>query len=268
MDDDALDIILKRAEDGEKRPLPINEACRPVLKAMADGDGRFLLNMVEELYHLPPDIFLEVTDLASVINHRAPLFDKNRDQHYNLISALHKSLRGSDVDAALYWLARMLIGGEDKAYLLRRLTRFASEDIGLADPTALSHSLTCWDAYNRLGSPEGDLAIAQCVIYLATAPKSNAGHKALTLATNRAQRTGSLMPPTHLLNAPTDLMADLGYGADYNYDHDTKNSFSGQSYFPEEMQRERFYQPNERGFEREILKRILYWDKLRENIKG
>jgi putative ATPase len=268
MDDDALDIILKRAEDGEKRPLPINEACRPVLKAMADGDGRFLLNMVEELYHLPPDIFLEVTDLASVINHRAPLFDKNRDQHYNLISALHKSLRGSDVDAALYWLARMLIGGEDKAYLLRRLTRFASEDIGLADPTALSHSLACWDTYNRLGSPEGDLAIAQCVIYLATAPKSNAGHKALTLATNRAQRTGSLMPPTHLLNAPTDLMADLGYGADYNYDHDTKNSFSGQSYFPEEMQRERFYQPNERGFEREILKRILYWDKLRENIKG
>jgi putative ATPase len=267
MDDNALEIILKRAEDGEKRPLPINEACRPILKAMADGDGRFLLNMVEELFCLPPDVLLDVTDLAGAINNRAPIFDKNGDQHYNLISALHKSLRGSDVDAALYWLARMLIGGEDKAYLLRRLTRFASEDIGLADPTALSHSLACWDAYNRLGSPEGDLSIAQCVIYLATAPKSNAGHKALTSATNRAQRTGSLKPPNHILNAPTALMKDLGYGAGYNYDHNTKDSFSGQSYFPKELKRERFYQPNERGFEREILKRISYWDKLRENIK-
>jgi putative ATPase len=267
MDDNALEIILKRAEDGEKRPLPINEACRPILKAMADGDGRFLLNMVEELFCLPPDVLLDVTDLAGAINNRAPIFDKNGDQHYNLISALHKSLRGSDVDAALYWLARMLIGGEDKAYLLRRLTRFASEDIGLADPTALSHSLACWDAYNRLGSPEGDLSIAQCVIYLATAPKSNAGPKALTSATNRAQRTGSLKPPNHILNAPTALMKDLGYGAGYNYDHNTKDSFSGQSYFPKELKRERFYQPNERGFEREILKRISYWDKLRENIK-
>jgi putative ATPase len=230
---------------------------------MADGDGRYLLNMAEELFRLPPDIILDPVALTKAVQKRAPLYDKAQEGHYNLISALHKSLRGSDTDAALYWLARMLAGGEDPQYIARRLLRVAVEDIGLADPQALVQALSAWDAYDRLGSPEGELAIAQCVIYLGTAPKSNAAYEALSGANEAARNTGSLMPPKHILNAPTRLMKDLGYGKGYNYDHNTEEGFSGQNYFPDGMARQRFYNPVERGFERDILKRIEYWDRLR-----
>jgi putative ATPase len=231
---------------------------------MADGDGRFLLNLVEEIARLHPEDLLGPNDLAQLVQRRAPLYDKAQEGHYNLISALHKSLRGSDTDAALYWLARMLAGGEDPIYILRRLTRAAVEDIGLADPQAMVQALAAWDTYNRLGSPEGELAIAQCVIYLATAPKSNAACRAFGEARQMARETGSLMPPMHILNAPTRLMRDLGYGAGYVYDHTTEEGFSGQNYFPDGVPRRNFYQPGERGFEREIRKRLSYWDKLRQ----
>jgi putative ATPase len=255
--------LLKRAEELMGFALPLTAEARTALIAMADGDGRYLLNMAEELFRLPPDIILDPAALTKAVQKRAPLYDKAQEGHYNLISALHKSLRGSDTDAALYWLARMLAGGEDPKYIARRLLRFAVEDIGLADPQALVQALSAWDAYDRLGSPEGELAIAQCVIYLGTAPKSNAAYEALSGANAAARSTGSLMPPKHILNAPTRLMKDLGYGKGYNYDHDTAEGFSGQNYFPDGMPRERFYQPVERGFEREILKRIEYWDRLR-----
>ncbi|MBH69308.1 MAG: AAA family ATPase [Rhodospirillaceae bacterium] len=268
IDDAALDILITRAEIIFKKKFPLQPDARESLKAMAEGDGRFLLNMVEEISNLPSNPLLDRSALAKIIQRRSPLYDKNREQHFNLISALHKSLRGSDVDAALYWLARMLLGGEDKAFILRRLTRFASEDIGLADPNALSHSLACWDAYNRIGSPEGDLIIAQCVIYLATAPKSNASYLAFNLAAGSASKTASLSPPNHILNAPTELMKKLGYSADYVYDHETEENFSGQNYFPNEMTRSSFYQPKERGFEREIVKRLSYWKKLRQAKKA
>ena len=202
------------------------------------------------------------------VQRRAPLYDKSQEGHYNLISALHKSLRGSDTDAALYWLARMLAGGEDPRYIARRLVRFAVEDVGLADPDALPQALAGWEAYERLGSPEGELAIAQTVIYLGTAAKSNAGYRAHGRAMKAAKETGSLMPPKHILNAPTRLMKDLGYSEGYVYDHDTEEAFSGQNYFPEEMPRQRFYAPRERGFEREVLKRLAYWQKLREEAAG
>jgi putative ATPase len=263
IDDAALDVLLDRAEAMEGRALPLNEEGRAAVKAMADGDGRFLLNLVEELFQLPAEPKLDASGVAATVQRRAPVYDKNKEEHYNLISALHKSLRGSDVDAALYWLARMMVGGEDPAYILRRLTRFASEDIGMADPQALPHALACWDAYDRIGSPEGDLNIAQCVVYLATAPKSNAAYKAFGAAGRAARETGSLMPPAHILNAPTRMMKDLGYGAGYAYDHDAKDGFSGQNYFPDGMARQRFYNPAERGFEREVTKRLAYWDKLR-----
>jgi putative ATPase len=201
--------------------------------------------------------------LAQLVQRRAPLYDKQQEGHYNLISALHKSLRGSDTDAALYWLARMLAGGEDPIYVLRRLARAAVEDIGLADPQAVVQALAAWDAYDRLGSPEGELAIAQLVIYLATAPKSNAVYSAFGQATGMARETGSLMPPMHILNAPTRLMRDLGYGKGYVYDHGTEEAFSGQNYFPDGVARREFYHPTERGFEREVKKRLEYWDKLR-----
>jgi putative ATPase len=258
-----LETLLKRAEELMGFSLPLNAEARTTLIAMADGDGRYLLNMAEELFRLPPDIILDPTALTKAVQKRAPLYDKAQEGHYNLISALHKSLRGSDTDAALYWLARMLVGGEDPKYIARRLLRFAVEDVGLADPQALVQALSAWDAYDRLGSPEGELAIAQCVIYLGTAPKSNAAYEALSGANEAARKTGSLMPPKHILNAPTRLMKDLGYGKGYNYDHATAEGFSGQNYFPDGMARERFYQPVERGFEREILKRIEYWDRLR-----
>ncbi len=258
-----LETLLKRAEELMGFSLPLNAEARIALIAMADGDGRYLLNMAEELFRLPPDIILDPAALTKAVQKRAPLYDKAQEGHYNLISALHKSLRGSDTDAALYWLARMLVGGEDPKYIARRLLRFAVEDVGLADPQALVQALSAWDAYDRLGSPEGELAIAQCVIYLGTAPKSNAAYEAMSGANEAARKTGSLTPPKHILNAPTRLMKDLGYGKGYNYDHNTAEGFSGQNYFPEGMARERFYQPVERGFEREILKRIEYWDRLR-----
>jgi putative ATPase len=231
---------------------------------MADGDGRYLLNLVEEIVSLSADDILDVADLTKAIQKRAPLYDKSQEAHYNLISALHKSLRGSDADAALYWLARMLAGGEDPRYIARRLTRFAVEDIGLADPDALPQSLAAWEAYERIGSPEGELAIAQCVLYLATAPKSNAVYRAFSRAKKSAFETGSLAPPKHILNAPTSLMKDLGYGDGYQYDHNTDEGFSGQDYFPEEMARANFYRPADRGFERDVKNRLDYWQKLRE----
>jgi putative ATPase len=268
LDDEALETLLQRAERAEGQPLPLDPDARAALRAMADGDGRYVLNLAEELFALPPrkdgkPQRLDTAALAAAVQKRAPLYDKAQEGHYNLISALHKSLRGSDADAALYWLARMLAGGEDPLYIARRLVRFATEDVGLADPDALVQALAAWDTYQRLGSPEGELALAQCVIYLATAPKSNAAYKALGEATAAAWKTGSLMPPMHILNAPTRLMKDLGYGKGYAYDHDTDEGFSGQDYFPEEMRRPTFYRPLERGFEREIRKRLEYWRKLR-----
>lgn len=263
LDDQALDELLMRAEKEEDRALPLTEDGRATLRAMADGDGRFLLNLAEELFLLGDIEWLDGPGVAKTVQRRAPVYDKNKEEHYNLISALHKSLRGSDTDAALYWLARMLLGGEDPAYILRRLTRFAVEDIGLADPNAVSQAILCWQTYDRLGSPEGDLALSQLVIYLATAPKSNAAYKAHKGAARAARDTGSLAPPKHILNAPTGLMEDLGYGAGYAYDHDAPDGFSGQNYFPEGLRRQSFYQPVERGFERDIRKRLNYWEGLR-----
>ncbi|AIB12071.1 ATPase AAA [Azospirillum argentinense] len=267
LDDAALEKLLSRAEAEMGRPLPLTPDARSALKAMADGDGRFCLNLCEELFALPvPEdgALLDNNALATAIQRRAPLYDKAQEGHYNLISALHKSLRGSDTDAALYWYARMLEGGEDPRYIARRLTRFAVEDIGMADPNALAQATAAWEAYERLGSPEGELAIAQLVIYLGTAPKSNAGYTAYKSAVRAAKETGSLMPPKHILNAPTKLMKQIGYGKGYEYDHDTADGFSGQNYFPEGMARRAFYQPVERGFEREIKKRQDYWARLRE----
>jgi putative ATPase len=265
LDDVALEHLLIRAEAEIGLALPVHPEARATLKAMADGDGRYLLNMAEQLAALPPDAEpLSVAGLSDLLARRAALYDKDREEHYNLISALHKSLRGSDPDAALYWYGRMLAGGEDPRYIIRRLTRFAVEDIGLADPAALTQALAAWEAYERLGSPEGELAIAQAVLYLGTAPKSNAAYVAYQAAGKSARATGSLMPPTHILNAPTNLMKQLGYGAGYAYDHDAADGFSGQNYFPDGMAREAFYRPAERGFEREIAKRLAYWSRLRE----
>jgi putative ATPase len=264
LDDNDLETLLRRAEQHLGHDLPLSEDGRAALRAMADGDGRFLFNLVEEIARLPAHSPLGPQELARVVQHRAPLYDKAQEGHYNLISALHKSLRGSDTDAALYWLARMLAGGEDPIYILRRLTRAAVEDIGLADPQAVVQALAAWDTYDRLGSPEGELAIAQCVIYLATAPKSNAAYHAFGEASRMARETGSLMPPMHILNAPTRLMRDLGYGKGYVYDHAAEEGFSGQNYFPDGIARRSFYQPGDRGFEREIKKRLDYWDKLRQ----
>jgi putative ATPase len=262
--DDDLETLLRRAEEQLGQPLPLAGEARTALRAMADGDGRFLFNLVEEIARQPAGNLLESSELAQLVQKRVPLYDKAQEGHYNLISALHKSLRGSDTDAALYWLARMLAGGEDPIYILRRLTRAAVEDIGLADPQAIVQALAAWDTYDRLGSPEGELAIAQCVIYLATAPKSNAAYRAFGEAQQMARETGSVMPPMHILNAPTRLMRQLGYGKGYVYDHATEEGFSGQNYFPERVARRNFYRPGERGFERDIKKRLDYWDKLRQ----
>ena len=265
----ALQALLLRVEAHAGHPLPLGAEAREALVAMADGDGRYLLNMASALLRAPQDHMIGADTLADIVAGRAPAFDRDGDQHYNLMSALHKTLRGSDADAALYWLARMFSGGEDPHYILRRLTRFASEDIGLAEPEALPRALAAWQAYERLGSPEGDLAIASLVIYLATAPKSNAAYVALKAANRAASETGSLMPPAHILNAPTRLMKDLGYGRDYAYDHDDPDGFSGQDGFPDGMDRQRFYRPVERGYEREVAKRLAYWDKLRaDKAKG
>lgn len=268
LDDKALEELLARAEAIEGRGLPLESDARQAIKAMADGDGRYLLNLAEELFALDPEADLDTARLVETVQKRAPLYDKGQEGHYNLISALHKSLRGSDVDAALYWLARMLAGGEDPRFIARRLARAAVEDIGLADPQALPQALAAWDAYERIGSPEGELALAQCTIYLASAPKSNAAYNAYGAAMSAAKDTGSLMPPKHILNAPTGLMKDLGYGAGYAYDHNAEDSFSGQNYFPEDIERQKFYEPVERGFEREIAKRLDYWAKLRAERGG
>jgi putative ATPase len=263
LDEPALEELLARAETLEGRRLPVDEQARQALKAMADGDGRYLLNLAEELFALRLDDDLDTARLIETVQKRAPLYDKSQEGHYNLISALHKSLRGSDVDAALYWLARMLAGGEDPRFVARRLARAAIEDIGLADPQALPHALAAWEAYERIGTPEGELALAQCVIYLASAPKSNASYKAYGAAMRMARDSGSLAPPKHILNAPTELMKDMGYGDGYAYDHDAEDGFSGQDYFPEGIERPQLYTPVERGFEREIGKRLDYWKKLR-----
>lgn len=261
--DAALDELIIRAEADVGKRLPLTADARASLKAMADGDGRFLLNCVENLFETAGDDEIDAALLTKLLQKRVPVYDKDRDGHYNLISALHKSLRGSDPDAALYWTARMLTAGEEPLYVIRRLVRFACEDIGLADPEAIHQALAAKDVYEFLGSPEGELQIAQAVLYLATAPKSNAAYRANKAARRAATSTGSLMPPPHILNAPTKLMQDIGYGKGYAYDHDTEAGVSGQNYFPEEMARQQFYEPVERGFEREVQKRLAYFNKIR-----
>jgi putative ATPase len=262
LDDAAIDVILTRAETEAGHELPLDPAARSALKAMADGDGRYALTMAEQI--LTQDHVLDTNELSALVNRRAPLYDKGDDGHYNLISALHKSVRGSDADAALYWFCRMLDGGEDPRFIARRMARMAVEDIGLADPQAMTITLSAWDMYERLGSPEGELALAEALVYLATAPKSNGVYAAYNTAKIVAKQTGSLMPPAHILNAPTAMMKNLGYGKGYAYDHDAPEGFSGQNYFPETMKREQFYTPVERGFEREIKKRLDYWAGLRQ----
>jgi len=263
LDGDALGRLIDRAEEEEERPVPLDGDARAALVAMADGDGRYLLNMVEALYNTGLSKPMSPEELTTVVQRRLPVYDKGQESHYNLISALHKSLRGSDCDAALYWFARMLAGGEDPLYIARRLVRFAYEDIGLADPNAAVQALAGWDTFERLGSPEGELALAQVVIYLATAPKSNAAYAAYKKGLKTAKETGSLPPPKHILNAPTRLMKEIGYGDGYAYDHDQPDAFSGQNYFPDSMARQELYQPVERGFERDIRKRLDYWARLR-----
>lgn len=270
LDEAALATLLTRAETELGRSLPVDPSARELLLTLADGDGRYLLNLVEQLFISVTDVETRALDapaLLRLVQRRAPAHDKDREGHYNLISALHKSLRGSDADAALYWLARMIAGGDDPLYIARRLIRFASEDIALADPQALQQALAARETYHQLGSPEGELALAQAVIYLATAPKSNAAYRAWKNAQRGAKEHGSLMPPAHILNAPTRLMKNLGYGQGYAYDHDTTEGFSGQNYFPDGLQRQRYYQPVERGFEREIGKRLAYWNRLRSRAK-
>lgn len=261
---DDFEVLLQRAEKEVGRKLPLDEEAREIMKATADGDGRYILNLAESVFNYAKEGEIFNKDsIINIIRSRAPVYDKGRDGHYNLISAVHKSLRGSDVDAALYWTARMLVSGEDAKYILRRLTRFAVEDVSLADPNAVTQAVACWQTYERLGSPEGDLAIMQLVAYLATAPKSAGVYKAMHKAFELAKQTGSLMPPKHILNAPTKLMKQLGYHEGYVYDQDLEDGFSGQNYFPDGMKRVKLYYPVERGFEREIKKRIEYFDKLR-----
>ncbi|SDN76290.1 Recombination protein MgsA [Actinomyces ruminicola] len=295
LDDAALAELLSRAEALLGRRLPLTDGARRALLAMADGDGRYLLGMVEQVIGYADSqekagaagkdavapagssagaglTELDEQALTAVVASRAPLYDKSSEEHYNLISALHKSMRGSDPDAALYWLARMLAGGEDPLYIARRLVRFASEDVGMADPGALQMTLAAWDTYERLGSPEGELAIAQAVVYLATAPKSISVYRALGRATKLARQTGSLMPPAHILNAPTRLMKELGYGEGYQYDPDTPEGFSGADYMPEGLppreQRERLYEPTDHGHERRIRERLAYWEGLRAKLRA
>ncbi len=258
-----LELLAQRAEKDIGAKLPLKAEAREQLLEMADGDGRALLNLIEQISAWKVDKPLDAPALGQRLMKRATNYDKSGDQHYNLISALHKSVRGSDPDASLYWLARMLAGGEDPRYLARRITRMAVEDIGLADTHATALCLQAWETYERLGSPEGELALAEAVVYLALAPKSNAVYAAWKAALAEAKRTGSEPPPKHILNAPTKLMKDEGYGADYAYDHDAEDGFSGQNYFPEGIKRPVLYQPLERGFERELKKRIDYFAKLR-----
>jgi len=263
LDDAALETLLQRVEEHYGEKLKLTDDARETIRAMADGDGRYLLNLAEEVAALKIVKPLDPAALVAAVQKRAPLYDKSREEHYNLISALHKSIRGSDPDAALYWLARMLAGGEQPLYILRRLVRASVEDIGLADPQALVQAIAAKDMYDFLGSPEGEIAVVQCVLYLASAPKSNAVYMAHGAAMRAAAEHGSLMPPANILNAPTKLMKNLGYGKGYEYDHEAEDSFSGANYFPDGMARQHLYQPKETGFEREIQKRLDYWAKLR-----
>jgi putative ATPase len=266
LDADAIEKLLARAETIEGKPIPLDADARQALIRMADGDGRAALTLAEEVWRAArPGEAFDAAELQKVVQRRAPIYDKAQGGHYNLISALHKSVRGSDPDAALYYLCRMLDAGEDPLYIARRVVRMAVEDIGLADPQALVLANAAKDAYDFLGSPEGELAIAQAVIYVATAPKSNAAYTAYGAAMRSARQAGSLLPPKHILNAPTKLMQAQGYGRGYDYDHDAPDAFSGQDYFPEGLGRQTFYDPPERGFEREIRKRLDYWAKLRKD---
>jgi putative ATPase len=265
LDAAAMAGLLKRAEAAEERPLPVTDEAREQLFAMADGDGRYFLNLVEDLFAIveADAAPLGPAELAETIQRRVPVYDKSADGHYNLISALHKSVRGSDPDAALYWLARMLVAGEDPLFIARRLVRMANEDIGLADPQAIVQAIAAKDTYDFLGSPEGELALAQACVYLATAPKSVGVYTAWKAAMRAAKETGSVMPPKIILNAPTKMMKEQEYGSGYKYDPDQPDSFSGQNYFPDQMGRKQFYDPPDRGFEREIGKRLAWWSELR-----
>ncbi len=268
LSDDDLQNLLRRAEAELGATLNLNKEGRTTLIAMADGDGRALLNLIEQVAAWDVKSPLGTQELMTRLTRRASIYDKSGEAHYNLISALHKSVRGSDPDAALYWFSRMLEGGEDPRYLARRILRMAVEDIGLADPQAQNHCLTAWQTYERLGSPEGELALAGAVVYLALAPKSNASCVAYKAARQAANKTGSLPPPKHILNAPTEMMKDQGYGQGYDYDHDAEDGFSGQDYFPDNVTRESYYHPVERGFERDLLKRMQYFNTLRIKRKG
>ena len=268
LSEDDLQNLLRRAEAELGATLNLNKEGRTTLIAMADGDGRALLNLIEQVAAWDVKSPLGTQELMTRLTRRASIYDKSGEAHYNLISALHKSVRGSDPDAALYWFSRMLEGGEDPRYLARRILRMAVEDIGLADPQAQNHCLTAWQTYERLGSPEGELALAGAVVYLALAPKSNASYVAYKAARQAANKTGSLPPPKHILNAPTEMMKDQGYGQGYDYDHDAEDGFSGQDYFPDNVTRESYYHPVERGFERDLLKRIQYFNTLRIKRKG
>ena len=269
LDAEAIEKLCARAEAEEGKKLPLDEEARAALVNMADGDGRAALTLVEEIFRAArPDEIFDVKGLSEIVQRRAPIYDKGQEGHYNLISALHKTVRGSDPDAALYYLARMFDAGEDPLFIARRVVRMAVEDIGLADPQALAIANAAMDAYDFLGSPEGELAIAHAVVYCATAPKSNANYLAYKAAQKLAREHGSLMPPKTILNAPTKLMKSEGYGAGYFYDHDAPDAFSGQNYWPEALGRQKLYEPVERGFEREIRKRLEYWEKLRRERGG
>ena len=267
LDHDALDELVRRAETLENRQLPVTTEAREALIASADGDGRFLLNQVETLFSIDIGEPLGPGELSDLLHRRVPVYDKDREGHYNLISALHKTIRGSDPQAALYYLARMLVAGEEPLYVLRRLTRAAVEDIGMADPNALLQCLAAKEMYDFLGSPEGEIGIVQACLYLATAPKSNAAYAAQKKAWASAKETGSLMPPMHILNAPTKLMKNVGYGKGYAYDHSTGEGFSGQDYWPEEMQPQDFYEPTDRGFEAKVRERLEYWNERRKELQ-
>jgi len=267
LDHGALDELVRRAETLEERPLPVTPDAREALIASADGDGRFLLNQVETLFSIDIAEPLGPAELSDLLHRRVPVYDKDREGHYNLISALHKAIRGSDPQAALYYLARMLVAGEEPLYLLRRLTRAAVEDIGMADPNALLQCLAAKEMYDFLGSPEGEIGIVQACLYLATAPKSNAAYIAQKRAWSSAKETGSLMPPMHILNAPTKLMKNVGYGKGYAYDHDADEGFSGQDYWPEEMEPQSFYEPTDRGFEARVRERLEYWNERRKELQ-
>jgi len=267
LDHDALDELIRRAEAIEQRDLPVTREAREALIASADGDGRFLLNQAETLFSVALEEPLGPAELSDLLHRRVPVYDKDREGHYSLISALHKSLRGSDPQASLYYLARMLVAGEEPLYVLRRLTRAAVEDIGLADPNALLQCLAAKEMYDFLGSPEGEIGIVQACLYLATAPKSNATYMAQKAAWRSAKETGSLRPPMHILNAPTKLMKSVGYGKGYAYDHSADEAFSGQNYWPEEMEPQAYYEPSDRGFEARVKERLDYWEKRRKELQ-